>query len=112
MIEYGKSIGTSDSGDVYLNFIDSTNHLNVRFYAFGNDEKPAKVMDAHIVSRSLTQVDCKGDTTRDRELDMCVQKCHPYCDPLAGKNNSIVSHSNIFYNHIVVEHKTSPLEVR
>ena len=90
VIEYGKSLGTSDSGDVYLNLIDSVNHLNVRFYAFGNDEKPAKIMDAHIVPRSLTEADCKGDTVRERGLDMCVQKCHMFCDPLAGKTNNIL----------------------
>ena len=85
LIEYGKSLGTSDSGDVYLNLIDSEDHLNVRFYAFGNDEKAAKVMDAHLVPRALTRAECKGDTVRDRELDICVQNCHKDCDPYAGK---------------------------
>lgn len=85
LIEYGKSLGTSDSGDIYLNLIDSNGHLNVRFYAFGNDENPAKVMDSHIVSRPLTKAECKGDTVKDLETNLCVQKCHKYCDPLAGR---------------------------
>ncbi|PFX13522.1 C-reactive protein 1.1 [Stylophora pistillata] len=84
LIEYGKSLGTSESGDVYLNLIDSSGHLNVRFYAFGNDQNPAKVMDAHIVSRILTKAECKGDTVKDLETNLCVQKCHKNCDPLAG----------------------------
>ena len=87
LVEYGKSMGTSDSGDIYLDLIDSENHLNARFYAFGNDENPAKVMDAHIVSRQLTKAECKGDTVKDMETNLCVQKCHKDCDPLAGKIN-------------------------
>ena len=85
LIEYGKSLGTSDSGDVYLNLIDSDDHLNVRFYAFGNDENPAKVMDAHLLSRALTKTECRGDTVKDEELEICIQNCHRDCDPYAGK---------------------------
>ena len=85
LIEYGKSLGTSESGDIYLNLIDSGGHLNVRFYVFGNDQSPAKVMNAHIVSRPLTKAECKGDTVKDLETNLCVQKCHKDCDPLAGE---------------------------
>ena len=65
--------------------IDSGGHLNVRFYAFGNDQSPAKVMDAHIVSRPLTKAECKGDAVKDLETNLYVQKCHKDCDPLAGE---------------------------
>lgn len=85
LIEYGKSLGTSDSGDIYLNMIDNAGHLNARFYAFGNDENPAMVMDSHIVSRQLTKAECKGDTVKDLGTKLCIQKCHEDCDPLAGK---------------------------
>ncbi|KAL9984080.1 hypothetical protein ACROYT_G006336 [Oculina patagonica] len=88
LIEYGKSLGTSDSGDIYLNMIDSQDHINARFYAFGNDANPAKVMDAHLVSRHLTKAECKGDTVRDKETNLCVQECHKDCDPLAGCKSS------------------------
>ncbi|KAJ7375171.1 hypothetical protein OS493_001909 [Desmophyllum pertusum] len=84
LIEYGKSLGTSDSGDIYLNLIDSEVTNNVRFYGFGNDANPAKVMDAHLVSRQLTKAECKGDTVKDLATSLCVQKCHKDCDPLAG----------------------------
>ncbi|RMX53324.1 hypothetical protein pdam_00022463, partial [Pocillopora damicornis] len=50
---------------------------------FGNDQSPAKVMNAHIVSRPLTKAECKGDTVKDLETNICVQKCHKDCDPLA-----------------------------
>ena len=85
LVEFGKSLGTSDSGDIYLNMIDNEDHLNVRFYAFGNDENPAMVMDAHIISRLLTKAECKGDTVKDLETNLCIKKCHKDCDPLAGE---------------------------
>ena len=85
LIEYGKSLGTSDSGDIYLTTPDNEKRLNVRFYAFGNDENPAKVMDSHIVPRRLTRAECKGDTVKDLETSLCHQLCHQDCDPLAGK---------------------------
>ena len=65
--------------------IDNKEHLNARFYGFGNDENPAMVTDAHIVSRQLTKAECKGDTVKDLESSLCIQKCHKDCDPLAGK---------------------------
>lgn len=83
-MEYGKSMGTSESGDVYLNYIDSQNSLNVRFYAFGNDENELRVMDAHMVSRNATKTTCKDDTYQDEVTGMCVQRCHPFCEPMAG----------------------------
>ena len=84
LIEYGKSLGTSDSGDIYLFMTDNQQHLNVRFYTFANDENPAKVMDAHTVPRRLTRAECKGDTVKDVETNLCIQHCHKDCDPLAG----------------------------
>ena len=42
-------------------------------------------MNAHIVSRPLTKAECKGDTVKDLETNLCVQKCHKDCDPLAGE---------------------------
>lgn len=84
LIEYGKTLGTTDSGDIYLNMLDTEQRLNVRFYAFGNSDKKADVIDAHIVSRDLTKADCKGDTYLDLESMLCTQKCHEYCDPLQG----------------------------
>ena len=52
--------------------IDVQDPINARFYAFGNDENPAKVMDAHLVSRKLTRAECRGDTVRDMETNLCV----------------------------------------
>ena len=36
VIEYGKSQGTTEKGEIYLSMIDKENPLYVRFYAFGN----------------------------------------------------------------------------
>ena len=83
-IEYGKSLGTSENGEVFLNYIDTGNALNVRFYAFGNDENELQVMDAHIVSRRLTETACRDETYKDEATGLCVQMCHPLCEPLAG----------------------------
>ncbi|XP_078358108.1 uncharacterized protein LOC144642883 isoform X1 [Oculina patagonica] len=84
LIEYGKSLGTSESGDVYLTYLDTDHPLNVRFYAFGNMDASVKIWDAHILSRDLTNVDCKGITHKDLPTNLCVQKCHSLCDPFAG----------------------------
>ncbi|XP_078348817.1 uncharacterized protein LOC144633816 isoform X1 [Oculina patagonica] len=84
LIEYGKSLGTSESGDVYLTYLDTDHPLNVRFYAFGNMDASVKIWDAHILSRDLTNADCKGDTCKDLPTNLCVQKCHSLCDPFAG----------------------------
>ena len=84
VIEYGKSLSTTGSGDVYLTMIDRDDPLFVRFFSFGNGEKPLQVVDAHIVSRRLTNADCKGDTMRDNQTNMCVQHCHELCDPTQG----------------------------
>ena len=51
-------------------FVDSRDHLNARFYAFGNDQNPAKVMDVHIGSRHLTKAECKGETVKDLETNL------------------------------------------
>lgn len=84
LIEYGKTLGTSDGGDIYLMHLDTDNPLNVRFYAFGNANKGVKIWDAHILPRDTTDADCKGDTYKDLPTNLCVQKCHQYCDPFAG----------------------------
>ena len=84
VIEYGKSQGTTETGDVYLTMIDTDQPLNVRFYSFGNGEKPLEIVDAHIISRHLTKANCKGDTVLDVQTNMCVQNCHPQCDPAQG----------------------------
>jgi hypothetical protein len=76
-----------DSGDVYLTMIDHNQPLHVRFYSFGNGEEPMQVVDSHVVSRSLTTTECKGDTHKDKQESICVQKCHEACDPMAGKQN-------------------------
>ena len=84
VIEYGKSVSTTESGDVYLTMIDRDEPLFVRFYSFGNGEKPLEVVDAHIVSRRLTKADCRGDTVLDKQTNMCAQRCHELCDPTQG----------------------------
>ena len=85
VIEYGKSRGSTEFGDVYLTMIDSNDPLYVRFYSFGNGEKPLEIIDAHIISRRLTKAECKGDTVLDKLTNMCVQNCHELCDPTLGK---------------------------
>ena len=85
VIEYGKSQGTTEFGDVYLTMIDRDRPLFVRFYSFGNGEKPMEVVDAHIISRHLTKANCRGDTVLDKETNMCVQDCHALCDPKQGR---------------------------
>lgn len=85
LIEYGKTLGTSDSGDVYLTHLDTDQPLNVRFYAFGNTNSSVKIWDAHIIPRDLTDAECKGATYKDLPTNLCVQKCHSFCDPFAGK---------------------------
>ena len=84
-MEYGKTLGTTESGDIYLNMLDTSDSLNVRFYAFGNGDKDLDVIDAHIVPRDLTEAECKGDTYMDLESRLCTQNCHEDCDPLYGK---------------------------
>ena len=87
VIEYGKSLGTTEKGDVYLTMIDTEDPLFARFYSFGNGQEPLSVVDAHIISRHLTEANCKGDTGLDVQTNMCVQKCHKLCDPTQGKQN-------------------------
>lgn len=84
IIEYGKSQGTTEKGEIYLSMIDKESPLHVRFYAFGNGEDELEVTDAQILKLSLTSADCRGDTTKDEGTNMCVQKCHEMCDPLKG----------------------------
>ncbi|KAJ7378668.1 hypothetical protein OS493_021971, partial [Desmophyllum pertusum] len=84
VIEYGKSLGTTERGDVYLTMIDLEDPLFVRFWSFGNGDEPLEIVDAHIVSRHLTKANCRGDTVLDKESNMCVQNCHALCDPNQG----------------------------
>ena len=84
VIEYGKSLGTSERGDVFLTMIDRADPLQVRFWSFGNGDEPLEIIDAHIVSRHLTEANCRGDTSLDVESNMCVQNCHELCDPAQG----------------------------
>ena len=94
LIEYGKTLGTSESGDIYLNMLDASDRLNVRFYVFGNGDKKLDVIDAHIVSRDMTEAECKGDTHMDLETRLCTQKCHEDCDPLHGNQNNNNNNNN------------------
>nr|XP_058962420.1 uncharacterized protein LOC131789342 [Pocillopora verrucosa] len=88
LIEYGKSLGISDGGDIYLTHLDANDPLQVRFYAFGNMDKVVKIWDAHITPRDLTDADCKGSTYKDLPTNLCFLKCHEYCDPFAGCKNA------------------------
>ncbi|XP_078353422.1 uncharacterized protein LOC144638115 isoform X2 [Oculina patagonica] len=88
VIEYGKSLGTSERGDVYLTMMDTQDPLQVRFWSFGNGDEPLEIVDAHIVSRHLTEANCRGDTSLDPESNMCVQNCHELCDPTRGCRGS------------------------
>lgn len=83
LIEYGKSMGTISSADVYLSMSDYHHPLHIRFYSFGNGREPAQVVDSHVVSRRSTETRCRGDT--EAKGDNCVQICHKTCDPIAGK---------------------------
>ena len=86
VIEYGKSQGTTEFGDVFLTMIDTDHPLFVRLYSFGNGEEPLEIVDAHIISRHLTKANCRGGTVHDNQTNMCVQHCHELCDPSQGKN--------------------------
>jgi len=90
IIEYGKSQGTTEKGEIYLSMIDKEKtRLHVRFYAFGNGEDALEITDAHVLKRSLIKAECKGDTTKDVGTYMCIQKCHEMCDPLKGMTVNI-----------------------
>ena len=84
VIEYGKTQGTTEHGEIFLSMIDKEKPLHVRFYAFGNGEDALEVTDAHVLKRSLTKAKCKGDTEKNEETNICVQKCNGMCDPLKG----------------------------
>ena len=91
-LEYGKSPGSSDAGDVFLSFgdveKDGNKLLGVRFYAFGIDENSLKIMDAHLLKRKLTKTSCKGETKEDHPTGLCREPCHRTCDPTAGKTTT------------------------
>ena len=84
VIEYGEIQATTEKGDVYVAMIDRDDPLFVRFYSFGNEEKPLDIVKAHIISRHLTKANCRGDTVLDKLKNMCVQHCHELCDPMQG----------------------------
>ncbi|XP_032235405.2 uncharacterized protein LOC116617089 isoform X2 [Nematostella vectensis] len=90
IIEYGKTSGRTNAGDVYLTMIDAKDKvgdnepLKVRFYAFGNDDNDLQVMDAHIQDRAQTQTKCMGSTKEVPGETYCLQDCHEACDPLVG----------------------------
>lgn len=84
LIEYGKTLGTSEGAYVYLMHLDKANPLNVRFYAFANLKEVVKIWDAHIIKRDQMDAECKGATYKDLQTNLCVQKCHEYCDPFEG----------------------------
>ncbi|KAJ7378596.1 hypothetical protein OS493_021896 [Desmophyllum pertusum] len=84
VIEYGKSQGTTETGNVYLTMIDRENPQSVRFFSYGNGEETLEIVDSHIVPRSQTKANCKGDTSFDVASNMCVQSCHELCDPDRG----------------------------
>ena len=84
LIEYGKVLATADSSQVFLIYTDKEDVLNPRFYAFGNMNEEVQIWDAHIVRRDFIDAECKGDTYKDLKENLCVQKCHEYCDPFAG----------------------------
>ena len=65
--------------------LDLDKPLNARFYAFGNGDKEADIIDSHIVARDQTKAECKGDTFMDLTSKLCTQHCHEDCDPLYGK---------------------------
>lgn len=92
LIEYGKSVDTKDRGIVYLNMIDRSRNFDIRFYAFGNKDEPANIMDAHVVSHKRTEVTCKGQgTVKDAIENLCAKNCHKHCNPVAGQCYHLVS---------------------
>lgn len=83
--------------------LDLDKPLNARFYAFGNGDKKADVIDAHIVARDQTKAECKGDTFMDLSSKLCTQHCHEDCDPLYGKYyNESLSHFRILCTRYVL----------
>ena len=84
VIEYGKSRGLAEDGEIFLTMIDEEHPLFVRFYSFGNGEDPLDIVDAHIVLRSLMKATCEGDTSLDVLSNMCLQRCHELCNPDRG----------------------------
>lgn len=88
LIEYGKSQGFSENRDVFLSMIDKKNPLFPRFFTFGNGEELVQVVDVHVLSRRLSNVNCRGDTVLDQETNVCVQNCHELCDPAQGTHGN------------------------
>ena len=85
-------------GDVAEDESDST--LSVHFYAFGIEDVPAKIMDAHLLPRKLTEATCKGKTRMDNPTGLCAEQCHLNCDPTAGKKKfHMISKKNKFFTN-------------
>lgn len=72
VIEYGKSSRSTGHGEVFLTMVDTVDPLYVRWYSFGNGEEPLQVVNAHILSRQLTQATCRGKNGLDEETNMCT----------------------------------------
>ena len=85
LIEYGKSKGTRDTGNVFLSMVDRTRNFDVRFYAFGNEGAATRIVDAHIVSRKLFQMTCREKTVKDAKENLCMEGCHRACDPFESR---------------------------
>lgn len=101
VIEYGKSSGSGEDGDVYLTMIDEGSPHLVRFYSYGNGEDPLEIVDAHIVPRSETKANCKGDTSLDAVSNMCLQSCHELCDPDRGLSQKSLFPAICFYSNLL-----------
>lgn len=85
LIEYGKTVGTSnENGDVYLMFHDSDDHMKVRFYGFSNRNEPVDIFHISMKPRNQMNLECSGGTHKDFETQLCVPRCHTFCDPLEG----------------------------
>ena len=102
LVEYGKNRGTEDAGNVYLNMIDNSRNFDIRFYAFGKKDKPANIMDAHIVSHNRTDVKCKEDTVKDAIENVCAKNCHKHCNPIAGLYARLYFHNFVLISAVSV----------
>ncbi|XP_064604274.1 scavenger receptor cysteine-rich domain superfamily protein-like isoform X1 [Liolophura sinensis] len=76
-IKYGKTADNGAESYVYAVYEDD-DPLHVRFYAFGNGETEATIMNVELFPALSpgTQI-CLGGTVL--EQGRCVEKCHPQC---------------------------------
>lgn len=113
LIEYGKSQGFSENRDVFLSMYDKHNPLYSRFYSFGNGEDPVQVVDVHVLSRRLSNVNCRGDTMLDEETNLCVQDCNDLCDPAQGmQKNKTITEACDFVEYQTTNFQTAPFSLR